>query len=60
MYATPQALGRNWSTADTAKLFTFADCFRVHLYWSDGAEAYKIYEADEKALALADLASWGF
>lgn len=58
MNANKKALGRNWYTADRAKLHDFGDCFRVHLYWDDGAEAYILH--DTKKEAIADLMRWGF
>lgn len=58
MYANEKVLGRNWATADVAKLHDFGDCFRVHLYWNDGGEAYYLH--DTKAEALADLRRLGW
>lgn len=58
MYANNIAVGRNWITADHAKLFSFGDCFRAHIYWLDGGEAYTLH--DTKSEAIADLNRWGF
>lgn len=58
MYASNQAIGRNHSTADTASLTDFGDCFRVNLSWVDGAHVYMVH--DTKAEAIAHLARLGF
>ena len=58
MHANELALGRNWMTADVAKLHSFGDCFRAHLYWNDGAEAYIL--CDTKEEAMKELRSLGW
>lgn len=58
MNANDKALGRNWYTADRATLHDFGDCFRAHIYWDDGAEAYTLH--DTREAALSDLTRWGF
>jgi hypothetical protein len=58
MHANDKATGRNWYTADTAKLHDFGDCFRAHIYWDDGAEAYTLH--DTKAEAVDQLNRLGF
>ena len=50
MYANDKALGRNHSTADKATMKGFNDCFRVNLYWLDGAEVYDIFDTKEEAI----------
>lgn len=47
MYANEIATGRNWYTADSAKLVTFNDCARVELHWNDGGYAQDIFEGSE-------------
>lgn len=44
MYANEIATGRNWYTADTAKLVTFSDCARVELHWKDGGYAQCLFD----------------
>ena len=58
MFANDIAIGRNWMTADSAKLNDFGDCFRAHLYWNDGGEAYIL--CDTKGEALAELRRLGW
>lgn len=58
MNANELARSRNWMTADIAKLHSFGDCFRAHLYWNDGGEAYTLHDTKEEA--LADLRRWGW
>jgi hypothetical protein len=58
MNGNQQSLGRNWTTADRATLHDFGDCFRAHIYWDDGAEAWALH--DTREAALSNLARWGF
>ena len=58
MHANDKATGRNWYTADRATLHDFGDCFRAHIYWYDGAEAYTLH--DTKAEAVKQLNRLGF
>lgn len=58
MYANEIATGRNWNTADSAKLVTFADCARAELHWKDGGYAYDL--CDTQAEARAFLRDHGF
>ena len=44
------SLGRNHSTADTASMTDFGDCFRVDLKWHDGAYVYMIHDTKEEAV----------
>ena len=58
MHVNDKAIGRNWYTADRATLHDFADCFRAHIYWDDGAEVYTLH--DTKAEAIDQLNRLGF
>lgn len=58
MTANKQALGRNHYTADSASMTDFGDCFRVNIYWADGAEVYQAYDTRDEA--VAHLARLGF
>ncbi len=58
MNGNEKSLGRNWATADRATLHDFGDCFRAHIYWDDGAEAYTLH--DTKAEAIEQLNQLGF
>ena len=48
MYASLEALGRNWLEADAAEITEFDDCARVTLRWNDGAYLYFIEENTPK------------
>lgn len=50
MYASENALGRNWMTADCAELTEFSDCARATLKWNDGAYVYFIEDSKEQAV----------
>lgn len=50
MNANDKATGRNWYTADRATLHDFGDCFRAHIYWDDGAEAYTLHDTKDEAV----------
>ncbi|AVA38324.1 MULTISPECIES: hypothetical protein [Cupriavidus] len=49
MYANEIATGRNWYTADRAKLVTFNDCARAELHWNDGGYAYSLFDTEAEA-----------
>jgi len=44
MYANEIAAGRNWYTADTAKLVTGPDWARAELRWNDGGYAHYLFD----------------
>lgn len=52
------SLGRNWYTADSAKLITGPDWARWELHWEDGAKVYDVEDTKEEAVAA--LARYGF
>lgn len=58
MRANDLATGRNWYTADTAKLFNFSDCARWELHWNDGAMVSGIEDTHEDAVKA--LRRYGF
>lgn len=58
MHANELALGRNWYTADSAKLVTGPDWARWELHWVDGAMVQGV--EDTKQEAVAALARYGF
>jgi len=56
--ALGMAVGRNHDSADRLELSDFGDCFRVDLWWADGACASALYETAEEA--GAHIRSLGF
>lgn len=52
------SLGKDWHTADSAKLVTGPDWARWELHWNDGARLYGV--EDSKAEALEQLRLYGF
>jgi hypothetical protein len=58
MNGNEKSLGRNFYTADTAVMVSFADCFRWELRWDDGAFVYGI--EDSKNDAIKALNRYGF
>lgn len=52
------SLGRNWYTADSARMVTGPDWARWELHWSDGAFIQGV--EDSRAEALDALARYGF
>lgn len=52
------SLGRNWYTADSARLVTGHDWARWELHWKDGAFIQGV--EDSKQEALDALARYGF
>ena len=54
--ALGMAVGRNHDSADRLELSDFGDCFRVDLWWADGACASALYEtAEDAAMAIGQL-----
>lgn len=58
MYASDNAVGRSFYTADTAELTTFDDCARWTIRWNDGAWVYCVEDTKEEAAAA--LRRYGF
>jgi hypothetical protein len=58
MHANDLALGKPHCSAYKASITDFGDCFRVDLYWTDGAHVYDIH--DTQAEAVEHLNRLGF
>ena len=52
------SLGRNHSTADSASLTDFGDCYRVDLRWADGAHVYMIHDTKAEAVEHLNRLGW--